>query len=496
MSSSLFLSPEQNAVISTIEQGRNVFVTGSAGTGKSYLLRYLKGQYINHGLHLTASTGIAAVNIGGVTLHSWAGIGLGVTPVQELAQQLFTPRFARLRKKLRSARMLAIDEISMLAADTFDLINELLKIIRDDERPFGGIQLIVFGDFLQLPPVNKLNEKVFCFESEAWAEANFKVFLLQKVFRQDDALFVQLLDHMRFGCLTQNDMQLLQSRFEAQDTDKLFRPTIISTHTHKAEEVNRDYMLNLQTPEKCYKAYFIGNETKFDFLKKNCLAPEMLVLKQGAQVMMLKNTYQKDGIINGSIGIIRDFSEKKSYPIVEFSNGKTITVGFEEWNIEKFDEQKREIVVEATMVQIPLLPSWAITVHKSQGMTIDKIECDLCDAFAEGQVYVAISRVRTLNGLFIKSFNANRIIVNPKVVQYYQRLLPQLRPVVTSKANRVGSMSARDKELLQDNLPEFPENKIPKKTPKAKTMTMVDNSRHLSAEERQHMSKEEIADYW
>lgn len=425
MINALDLSPEQQNVLTAIENGYNVFVTGSAGTGKSYLLRYLKGAYLGKGLHLTASTGIAAVNIGGVTLHSWAGIGLGVTPVTELAAQMLTPRFSRLRKKLCMAKMLAIDEISMISADTFDLVNQLLKIVRDNSKPFGGLQLILFGDFLQLPPVITESSQgpTFCFESTAWNEAGLKVFLLQKIFRQNDDLFIKILNNLRFGSSTQEDFLILKQRYEAKDTDPIFRPTIITTHTQQANSVNQTYLEALKTPEQQFKAYFLGDDKKYDFLRKNCLAPEMLTLKIGTQVMMLKNTFQKDGVINGSIGIIKGFSERKNYPIVEFNNGKLLTIGYEEWNIERFDEQKRTIVVDATMVQVPLIPSWAITVHKSQGMTLDKIECDLFDAFAEGQVYVALSRARSLNGLFIKSFNANKVIVNPKVVAYYQQLL-------------------------------------------------------------------------
>jgi hypothetical protein len=157
-------------------------------------------------------------------------------------------------------------------------------------------------------------------------------------------------------------------------------------------------------------------------LKKNCIAAETLKLKVGAQVMMIKNTYQKEGIINGSLGIVRNFSPKKFYPIVEFVNGKILTIAPEEWLIEKYDEEKRLVVTEAGVNQVPLILAWAMTIHKSQGLTLDKISCDLSDVFSPGQAYVALSRARSLEGIFIESINFNRIATNREAVDFYKSL--------------------------------------------------------------------------
>lgn len=422
----LSLSDSQRLAVDRIAEGRNVFITGPAGTGKSYLLNYIKDEYKNKSLHITASTGIAAINVGGQTLHSWAGLGLGTMPINEIVRNICSAKGVHMRKKLRSARILAIDEISMISADIFDLLNNLLKVIRQNDSPFGGIQLILFGDFLQLPPVNRESSEIFfCFESEAWRNADINMIVLKEVYRQSDVELVNMLNNLRFGRTTQQDLELLKSRYKQEDLDKTFEATILGTHNMQVERINISKLKELNTLEKTYKAKFDGKPEKIEFLKKNCIVPETLNVKINSQVMMLKNTYAKEGIINGSIGIVRSFDNKKGYPVVEFSNGSLITITPEEWCIEKFNENTAQVEIEAMMIQIPLVLAWAITIHKSQGMTLDKIKCNLGSAFAEGQVYVAVSRVKTLNGLFIESFNINNVKANKKVIEFYQAIEEQ-----------------------------------------------------------------------
>lgn len=413
-----YLSQSQQLAIDTILQGHNVFITGSAGTGKSYLLSFLKEALKYKNFHITATTGIASVNIGGITLHSWAGIGIEDVPVEKIAQKILTAKGTNTRKRLQATEILAIDEISMLSMETFEKIDKLLRLIRDKDLPFGGIQLIFFGDFFQLPPVDSNN---FCFESEVWSEANIKTIILQEIFRQQDKVFVDLLDHIRYGNVSKNDIQLLKSRYNIQEYGAI-KPTILSTHNAIVEKVNNEKLNNLLSKEYVYRAEYDGMIDKIEILKKNCIAREILTLKIGSQVMMLKNTFQKDGIINGSSGIVVDFSPKKHYPIVEFENGKCVTVGPETWEISVFNHEFGEVEVLASMMQIPLALSWAITIHKSQGMTLDKAECDLKNVFAEGQVYVALSRVRDISGLFIKTFDINKIKTNRKIIKFYENI--------------------------------------------------------------------------
>ncbi len=421
------LSEEQKQAVYALEDGENIFISGSAGTGKSYLLQYLKANYSDSGLHITASTGIAAVHVGGQTLHSWAAIGLGNLPAEQIIENLFSAKFSRVRRKLKLAKMLAIDEISMISAPVFDLINELLKAVRQDERPFGGLQLILFGDFLQLPPVNRdgqlANDYQFCFQSNAWRELNPKPIMLKTVFRQEDKDFVKLLNNIRFGKIDEDDILTLKSRINLPDKISAIKPTILASHNAQVDAINQTYLKQIVGNSQVFAAKFSGDSSKIDFLRKNCLAAEKLELKVGAQVMMLKNTYQKEGVINGSLGVIKEFSKKNNHPIVEFNNGTLLTIAPEVWALEKFDVEKREIVTEAEMIQVPLLLAWAITIHKSQGMTLDKVKCDLSKVFADGQIYVALSRVKTLEGLHIDGLDFNRIRANQDIVKFYNRLL-------------------------------------------------------------------------
>jgi ATP-dependent DNA helicase PIF1 len=417
------LSEEKKRAIYAIEDGDNIFVTGSAGTGKSFLLQYIKQNYSGSGLVVTASTGIAAVNIGGQTIHSWSAIGLANKPAREIIANLFSPKLSKIRRRIKLARILAIDEISMISAATFDLLNEVLKAVRQNEKPFGGLQIILFGDFFQLPPIEKPDQdSQYCFSSKAWEELNLKNFILQKSYRQKDEDFVRVLENIRYGKISESDVKILSSRIIKDKTSVVPRSTILVTHNFQMNQINQ-YELN-KIPEltQVFNAEFFGDEKKFDFLTKNCIANPNLELKTNAQVMMIKNTYQKEGIINGSLGVIKDFSEKKNYPVVEFQNGKILTIGKEEWVIEKFDNEKNKMIVEAGMRQIPLILSWAITIHKSQGMTLDKIRCSLGRAFAYGQIYVALSRVKNLDGLYIEDLALDKITTNKQVSDFYSKL--------------------------------------------------------------------------
>lgn len=417
------LSKQQNSVIDSFESGNNIFVTGGAGSGKSHLLNFLKLNYGHLGLNITASTGIAAVNIGGSTIHSWAGIGLANLPVEQIIENIFSVKFSRIRRRIKTARALAIDEISMISAEVLEILDQVFRAVRENDKPMGGIQMMFFGDFLQLPPIGKNGQDFnFCFNSQTWQDLNLEVFVLQDSFRQSDERFVKVLNNLRFANCDEELRETLESRVNAVDSNIAIKPTILTTHNFKVEKINELELKKIPQEEKTHKAEYFGDKFKIEFLKKNSIVAENLRLKVGAQVMMIKNTYQKEGIINGSLGIIRSFSPKKSYPLVEFSNGKILTISPEEWLIEKFDSEKRLVTVEAGVKQVPLILAWAITIHKSQGLTLDKISCDLSDIFSPGQAYVALSRARSLNGVFIESINFNKITSHPEAVEFYQNL--------------------------------------------------------------------------
>lgn len=416
------LSKKQQEIVNSFEQGQNIFITGGAGSGKSYLLNFLKKHYSHSGLEITASTGISAVNVGGSTIHSWAGIGLANLPIEKIIENLFSAKFARVRKKIKNTKSLAIDEISMVSLEVLEILDQVFKAVRGNDLPMGGIQMLFFGDFLQLPPIGKNNEANFCFQSKVWQSLDLKTFVLEEIFRQDDVKFINILNNVRFGSLSQEDILELKKRVDAIDNNLSIKPTILSTHNYKVDQINQNQINHIPQKVETFVAEYFGNETKIEFLKKNSIVPQLLQLKIGAQVMMIKNTYQKEGIVNGSLGIVIGFSPKKNYPIVEFNNKKIITIAKEEWLIDRYDENKGLVINEAGVVQIPLVLSWAITIHKSQGLTLDKISCDLSDVFSPGQAYVALSRAKSLEGVFIEKINFSKITANKVATQFYENL--------------------------------------------------------------------------
>lgn len=425
--SELSLSSDQQKVIELYLQGKNLFISGGAGTGKSFLLNYLKLNFSHHDLEITSSTGISAVNIGGTTIHSWAGIGLANQPIEQILNNLLSTKMTKIRKRIIKTKTLAIDEISMISPEVLEILNIVFQEIRQNSQPFGGMQILFFGDFLQLPPVNRNSDELqFCFDSPIWHKLNLQNIILTEIFRQSDKKLINLLNNIRFGKITNEDKKILESRIKIIDDNSAIRPTILTTHNAKVEMVNNNFLKKISAPIKQFTAEYSGDVFKIEFLKKNCLAYQQLTLKVGAQVMMIKNTLQKEGIVNGSLGIVRDFSVKKNYPIVEFNNGKTLTVSPESWQVEKFDSTNKTSSVEASLTQVPLILAWAITIHKSQGLTLDKISCDLSDSFTAGQSYVALSRARTLDGIFIESINFNKIHADPQAVNFYQKIIDNL----------------------------------------------------------------------
>ena len=409
------LSIEQENAVKVIREGKNVFISGNAGTGKSFLLRHLKQTIPN--IHLTASTGIAAVNVGGQTIHSWSGIGLGTLPANKLTFS------GKVISRVRMAKILAIDEISMISAETLDLINNVTKFLRKNDKPFGGIQIILFGDFFQLPPVHG----DFCFNSKAWTEAKLVNIILKKIFRQSDEVFVNLLNNIRHAQLTADDISVLTERIKCKCTDEI-QPTRLVSHNDQADKINREELNKIESKIHTFKAKYRGtDQLKIEFLKKNCVAYDTLDLKIGAHVMMLKNTYAEQGIINGSVGIVKDIvcrgnNDIAVCPIVTFENGVELTILPEVWALERYDDATEKLITEASIEQIPLIFSWAITIHKSQGMTLNKIRCDLSKVFTYGQSYVALSRVKSLDGLYIDDIDFNKIRTSDLIIEFYETL--------------------------------------------------------------------------
>lgn len=411
LKSDIQLSPEQQAVLKLIKKGHNVLVTGSAGTGKSTLLRELSAQHKGQ-LPIVASTGIAAVNVQGTTIHSWAGLGMGEETAEQIVDRIKSRKVAF--NRIKKATILALDEVSMIHGDLLELMEQVFRLVKGSQKPFGGIQMVMFGDFLQLPPVARDKPQRFAFQSECWRNADVKTCLLTRVFRQSDQVFSDALNHIRLGNIPSDVHELLKSRLKVVDSSPEIEPVTVFTHNADVDRLNNERLAKIKGKAHRWNARDTGQQSYVSNLQKHCLAPETLELKVGAQVMCLWNIEPEYGIANGSIGTVTDISSETGLPVVLFTNGEEMEISRREWQIKIGGE------VVASRIQIPLRLAWAITAHKSQGMTLDKIRVHLDKAFEYGQSYVALSRARTLDGLFIESSKFGCIKAHPDAVEFYQ----------------------------------------------------------------------------
>jgi ATP-dependent DNA helicase PIF1 len=421
------LSDEQAAVLRSIIQLENILCTGSAGTGKSTILRALRAHFADAFLRLAVcgSTGIAAVNVGGLTLHTWAGLGMGDGTAKAIANRILHGENRRAMENIIGTNHLAIDEVSMIPGSLFEKVDEVFRIVRGNDKPFGGMQLIMFGDFLQLPPVSEDNAKPekFAFQTEAWKRANVKTHVLTKVFRQADAEFAAALNKVRVGEVTPEASAILNSCYRRPDPAPEHPPVILTTHNKDADNINGRRLALIEAKAEGYTAKDEGTERAKKILER-CLMPSSLELKVGAQVMLCVNWDQERGLVNGSIGEVIGFTPwmRGNMPVVRFQNG--ITQDFEPWT---WDIRENEQII-GTRTQVPLRLAWAITVHKSQGMTLDKVEVHLGKAFEYGQAYVALSRAKTKEGLFIASGSKASIKAHPDAIRFYEQATPAPTP--------------------------------------------------------------------
>lgn len=391
---------EQSKALSILKSGRNVFLTGSAGAGKTYVLnqyiQYLKDRKV--AVAVTASTGIAATHMKGTTIHSWAGIGIKETISQRDLYYLNSKKY--LKKQLEKVKVLIIDEISMLHRNQIELVDQVLQFFKSKNKPFGGVQVVLCGDFFQLPPVGKPGERSsdkFVFMARAFAEAGFEVCYLTEQYRQNDNRLNQILNEIRGGRISEYSISMLrQAQFTELEYD--WEPTKLFSHNQDVDHINDKHLEDLPGEKKYFKAKTTGEKKIVEVLKKTVLAKESLALKVGAKVMFIKNNPDQ-GYINGTTGKITGYSEV-GLPIVKTLAGENITVTPEKWSIEE-DEGS----ALASYSQLPLRLAWAITVHKSQGMTLDSAEVDLRKTFELGQGYVALSRLKDIDRLKLLGFN-------------------------------------------------------------------------------------------
>lgn len=404
----------QKTALDILKTGASVFLTGEPGSGKSYTIKQYIDYLAEHGVHasVTASTGIAATHIGGMTIHSWSGIGikesLSIYDIEALHEKEY------IVKRLLKAKVLVIDEISMLSGNTFDMVNAVCKSIRQvPDRPFGGLQVILVGDFFQLPPIIKKNtnslelfeDNGFVFSSSAWKELKPLTCYLTEQHRQSDQEFTKTLGQIRTNNVDEETHSVLRTRVVRELTE-LPDATKLYSHNAHVDTVNNREIGKLDGTVKIYTMRRNGKENLTASLIKSCLSPEKLELKVGAKVMFTKNNPEK-GFVNGTTGKILEF--KYDIPRVQLSGGMVIDVEPMDWSVH--DQGK----VLATISQIPLRLAWAITIHKSQGMSLDAAIMDLSQVFEYGQGYVALSRVRTLSGLHVIGYNDRALQVHPRV---------------------------------------------------------------------------------
>lgn len=399
--------------------GENVFLTGAAGSGKTFTLNQFIKLAKNSGkkVSVTATTGLAATHLGGNTIHAWSGIG-----IYDYLSRKFFEKFPKTRAEIiKNTDILVIDEISMLHDFRLDMVEEICRTIRQNDKPFGGIQVILCGDFFQLPPINRNGSRTggFAIHSNAWKIAEFTICYLDENYRQKNDKLSEILNALRADDLRRKHAQSLLDRidiepnFESDDFSKNL--TELHTTNIDVDKINEQKLAELEGEEFHFVQTTTGAKNYVETLQKSVLAPELLRLKKGALVMAVKNAQNRQ-YVNGSIGEVIDFERLTDYPIVQFRNGKIITMVPETWEM-RDGEKKR-----ASIIQIPLRLAYAITVHKSQGMTLDAARIDLRKAFSEGMGYVALSRVRSLDRLYLLGINRTALMVSEEAQKIDFRL--------------------------------------------------------------------------
>lgn len=407
---------KQKEALAILETGVSTLITGAAGTGKTYVLRQFIERARSQGksVAVTATTGLAATHLNGTTIHSWSGIGVA----DELHPHIVGKMSKSRADQILKADILVIDEISMLHDYRLDMIDSVLQVVRQDASPFGGLQVVLCGDFYQLPPVNRSGSKggSFVTNSAVWQNQVFEVCYLHEQYRQaDDEQYTRILNGIRAGKLLRSDLNSLMERTKAI-ADPWLQSTKLLTVNVDVDAINYAELNTINADEHTYEMSHTGSKKYVETLKKSCLAEETLRLKKGAHVMFIRNDQNKR-YSNGTLAEVVDFEELTDYPIVKLrSNGQTITVTPDTWELVDGDKKR------ASLMQIPLRLAWAITVHKSQGMTLDAAHIDLSRAFVEGMGYVALSRVRGLKDLYLTGMNSIALRVSPEAMEIDERL--------------------------------------------------------------------------
>jgi ATP-dependent exoDNAse (exonuclease V) alpha subunit len=447
----------QEEALTILKTGANVFLTGEPGSGKTHTINkyveYLRAHNIEPAI--TASTGIAATHIKGMTIHSWSGIG-----IKERLSAYDLDKIAgneKLAKRIMHAKVLVIDEVSMLSSGVFEMVEAVCRVTRRTSRPFGGLQVVLVGDFFQLPPVMKNRQPApasggtdemlfeeqeapkapFAYNSSAWRALNPIICYLQEQHRQEDEAFLEVLSAIRAGEHKEKHISHIKSRMV--DGKKAPAGSVrLFPHNLDVDRINEEELKKIDGAERSYLMRSSGAASAVESLKRGCLSPERLTLKVGAHVMFTKNN-PSGSFVNGTLGRVTGYSATGA-PIVKTRSGKQIVAEPMEWPLEE------EGKVKAKLVQVPLRLAWAITVHKSQGMSLDSAVMDLSQAFEYGQGYVALSRVRSLEGLYLLGLNGRALEVHPEALEQDA----EFREQSDAAANVFTSMPRKELEELQE----------------------------------------------
>lgn len=478
--SAISLSSEQKHVLDlVVKNGQSVFFTGPAGTGKSVLMRAiiaeLKKKWARdpERLSVTASTGLAACNIGGQTLHSFAGIGLGKEDVPTLVKKI--RRNAKAKNRWLKTKTLIIDEVSMVDGDLFDKLSQIARTLRNNGRAFGGIQLIITGDFFQLPPVpdGGKREAKFAFDAATWNTSIDHTIGLTQVFRQKDPQFAGMLNEMRLGKISDQNVQIFKDLARPLTFEDGLDVTELFPTRYEVERSNESRLRHLPGETYHYESLDSGDANIRDKLLANMMAPKSMDLKKGAQVMLIKN--MDDTLVNGSLGKVMGFmaeatfetwaatghgsgvdddpevdgsskrkikafsrdpenmKDLREYPVVRFTatdgTHRVILCIPEDWKVELPTGE-----VQASRKQLPLILAWALSIHKAQGQTLERVKVDLGKVFEKGQAYVALSRAVSKNGLQVLRFEKSKVMAHPRVIQFYNKLYSAESAMTTKKA--------------------------------------------------------------
>lgn len=439
----------QKEAFEILKMGHNMFLTGAAGSGKTYLLNQYISYLKNNGIEtaITASTGIAATHLNGITLHSWSGIGINDNLTEKDLKIIAEKK--DIYKKILKTKVLIIDEISMLHSFRLDFVDKICKLVKQNLHPFGKIQIILCGDFFQLPPINrtyfkKENNKKnaslfflkdeeanknseknnFAYKSEIWQNMNLKICYLNNQFRHTDNELIKVLNDIRNNNVGEETLAPLRKRYNQEvkmslnPHIKIFglggNPTKLYAHNIDVDNINQNELAKISGKSRVYITETHGPKHLIESLMKSCLAPYRLELKIGAPVIFVKNN-PEGKYVNGTLGKIIGFSSN-NIPVIETAHGKKIYAEPVEWKIEENGK------IKAKIIQIPLRLAWAITIHKSQGMSLDAAHIDLSKSFAPGMGYVALSRVRALHGLKLIGLNHEALKVSDEILEFDKHL--------------------------------------------------------------------------